>query len=283
MELYLNVFIWCAVAAYGVALGSFSTALIYRVPRNISWIRDNTESKDSQSQTKSARSSCPHCDHRLGYKDLIPLFSWIFSKGQCRYCSEKISPIYPLAEITCCLTALGIYAVYGLTVHSFMMILVLPFLVALLFIDFQVFRLPNQLVFIMALLALIDIALVYIIALVDGSSLDEFHVPALSRVSAAFVYGGLLWLAGFSVSKVLKKPSLGLGDVKFYAAAGLWLGIAYLPDFMFLCGLLGLIWGFWYKRTYNSVRFPFGPALIAAFYAGLLLQGAQLYFLSYNL
>ena len=128
----------------------------------------------------------------------------------------------------------------------------------------------------------VDIALLYVIAVIQETSLSHLHASTLLRLSGCVIFGVLLWLTGFVVSTVLKKPSLGLGDVKFYAVAGIWLGITYLPDFMFLCGLLGLLWGGVYKSLFKTERFPFGPALIVAFYIGLLLQGAQLHFLSYN-
>jgi len=44
-------------------------------------------------------SKCPHCEHRLHAKDLIPLVSYFFQWGKCRYCGAKISWIYPLLEI----------------------------------------------------------------------------------------------------------------------------------------------------------------------------------------
>src|SRR5689334_12905633 len=46
-----------------------------------------------------ARSRCDHCDHPLGIRDLVPLFSWLIGAGKCRYCSQHISLYYPLVEI----------------------------------------------------------------------------------------------------------------------------------------------------------------------------------------
>lgn len=44
-------------------------------------------------------SKCPNCKHRLKAKDLIPLLSYFFQWGKCRYCGAKISWIYPLLEM----------------------------------------------------------------------------------------------------------------------------------------------------------------------------------------
>lgn len=43
-------------------------------------------------------SHCTKCNHRLAWYDNIPLFSYLFLRGKCRYCSEKISLQYPIVE-----------------------------------------------------------------------------------------------------------------------------------------------------------------------------------------
>lgn len=73
----------------GACLGSFITALMHRLPRRLNWTTD--------------RSRCPECGHVLGIVDLVPILSWVFLRGRCRYCATRISKRYPLIEI-----ALGI-------------------------------------------------------------------------------------------------------------------------------------------------------------------------------
>ena len=69
----------------GTVFGSFFTLAVYRIPlgKNIT----------------HERSFCPNCEHRLEFKDLIPVFSYIFLKGKCRYCGEKVRPRYLILEI----------------------------------------------------------------------------------------------------------------------------------------------------------------------------------------
>lgn len=52
-----------------------------------------------QKESFGGRSMCPHCRHILGVFDLIPVFSWIFLGGKCRYCKKPISARYPLIEL----------------------------------------------------------------------------------------------------------------------------------------------------------------------------------------
>src|SRR3989344_8366034 len=69
----------------GLIFGSFLNLLIDRIPRNESVIR--------------GRSHCDYCKKELGIIDLIPIISYIFLKGRCRFCKRKISSYNPLVEI----------------------------------------------------------------------------------------------------------------------------------------------------------------------------------------
>ena len=51
----------------------------------------------------SGRSECPHCEKKLAWLDLVPVLSWVWLRGRCRYCKNSISIQYPLVEL---LTAL---------------------------------------------------------------------------------------------------------------------------------------------------------------------------------
>src|SRR3989339_853687 len=80
----------------GVCIGSFLNCVVYRL-----------ESKKSL----AGRSFCPHCKHILSWKDLIPVLSFLFLKGKCRYCKEKISWQYPAVEVA---TGLIFFFIYDL-------------------------------------------------------------------------------------------------------------------------------------------------------------------------
>ena len=80
----LNTIIYIFMFAIGIVLGSFYTLAVYRIPLK----QDITHT----------RSYCPKCNHRLNFWDLIPVFSYIFLGGKCRYCKEKIRPRYIIIE-----------------------------------------------------------------------------------------------------------------------------------------------------------------------------------------
>ena len=77
--LYLYIFL------IGITFGSFFTLAVYRIPLG----KDITHT----------RSFCPNCNHKLGFWDMIPLFSYIFLGGKCRYCKQKIRPRYFILEL----------------------------------------------------------------------------------------------------------------------------------------------------------------------------------------
>ncbi|MDD5213877.1 MAG: prepilin peptidase, partial [Candidatus Gracilibacteria bacterium] len=78
---YLYIFV------IGTIFGSFSSVIIDRL-------------KNNKSGIITGRSECPKCRHKLGAKDLIPIFSFLNTKGKCRYCKSKISYLYPILEIS---------------------------------------------------------------------------------------------------------------------------------------------------------------------------------------
>jgi len=81
-------------ALFGLIIGSFLNALIYRLPREIN--------------IAVPRSSCPSCNHVISWYENIPVFSYIFLKGRCSNCKTQISWQYPLVELTTGLFALAI-------------------------------------------------------------------------------------------------------------------------------------------------------------------------------
>ena len=244
-----------AFAVLGLAFGSFASALIHRIPAGQSvW-----NAKD--------RSACPHCGQTLKVRDLIPVFSWLIAKGRCRYCGAKLSALYPLLEMTACILALVVLFLYqgsGLA-EQVVVVFTIPFLLSLFVIDFQHKILPNALVLILAVLGVMRLATVLV------ADMDAGKMLAFESGLGTFVFGLTAWLMAFLMEKILKKPALGMGDVKFFAVVGLWLGISDLAAFCILSGILGVILGLIWQKVRKEAAFPFGPALVASFFTLLCL------------
>ena len=249
-----------AAIVFGLVLGSFATALIHRVPRGLPW---------SHGSKSAYRSACPKCSANLKPVDLIPVLSWLSLRGRCRSCGSSIGLKYLLTELGVVLACLGVYAVFGFSLVGIVIMATVPFMTALLVIDLEHKILPNQLVGIVAALGFIHL-LILLMGRADT-------VPTLIEyIGGAVLYAGLVWLMGVIVSRVLKRDSLGFGDVKFFFAAGLWLGLSNLAWFCMLSGGLGIVLGLSWQTLKKERIFPFGPALIAALYVLLLLDGSLL-------
>ena len=80
----MDIFFYIIIFLMGITFGSFYTLAVYRIPKG----EDITHT----------HSYCPKCNHKLNILDLIPLFSYIFLGGKCRYCNQKIRPRYFILE-----------------------------------------------------------------------------------------------------------------------------------------------------------------------------------------
>lgn len=81
----LNIIIYVFAFIIGTLLGSFTTLAVYRIPKG-----ENILNK---------RSYCPNCNHKLGFWDMIPIMSYIFLRGKCRYCKDKVRIRYLILEV----------------------------------------------------------------------------------------------------------------------------------------------------------------------------------------
>ncbi|MFN3827213.1 MAG: prepilin peptidase [Micavibrio sp.] len=245
---------------FGLCLGSFATAIASRIPLGKSWIF----SKDKGAE----RSACVHCHHGLGVLDLIPLFSWLFLRGRCRYCQVRIGVRYPLTECAALLMTLMAYYSWGFSGQGLLVILAIPFLLAMLMIDWEHMILPDQLQIIVLVLG----------GLFWGAGVGEYFSLSdlLGQIMVMALYAGPIFLMGWMISRLKKVEALGFGDVKFMAIAGLWLGISALPLFFVLTGVMGIVFSIFWKFRTGVQRFPFGPALITSFFIVLCLQGPLL-------
>ncbi len=219
--------------AFGLCFGSLNTLLIHRLPVGM---RIGIE-----------RSQCPKCSTPLGILDLVPLFSWLFSRATCRHCDARIHWRYPATELTTAAIFYLVYLFYGFTWEAAMIALLGSQIIVLCVIDFEHRIIPDELQITMG-----------ITGVMYGLLTDMHYATML----AGMVLGACMGLAlqiGFKWWK--KQDGLGMGDVKFMAVAGIWLGIEPLLPFFFYGGVFGVISALLWKCIHDDPRFPFGPAL----------------------
>ncbi len=225
----------------GAVIGSFLNVCIYRIPRNETVVYNS--------------SHCIKCIHKLKAVDLIPIFSYIFLKGRCRYCNEKITPRYFFVEIITAFTLLLFFYKYNFTLELLKYASAAFILIVISFIDLEHQIIPNRLV-----------AAIFIWAVIW-----QIITPQISWLNAAggALLGGclLLFLA------VVSRGGMGGGDIKLMFAAGFLLGLKYTVLALFIGFLFGAIVSIGLivagiKKRKDLI--PFGPFLSLGIYFVLL-------------
>lgn len=244
----------CVVAfIFGTCMGSFLNCAAYRVVRGESFVK--------------GKSHCPKCGHELGIKDLIPLLSWLFSKGKCRYCGEPVSVRYPLTELAFGIITLMCVLRFGLTVLCLRNFIFLAVLFMLTLTDIDDMIIPDG---------------CHIAALIAWIAAEPFITDgwksSLGHVASGLLFGAALLGISLLLDRMLGKESLGGGDIKLIAVCGLYLGaIGTLFTLMLSC-ITGLIYSVIHNAKVESGKgkaFPFGP-WIALSCAIMLLYGDPL-------
>ena len=120
----MDIIIYVIIFIIGIVFGSFYTLAVYRIPKG----QDITHT----------RSYCPKCNHKLSFLDLIPVFSYIFLRGKCRYCKEKIRPRYFIIELISGISFVAIAYLMNLNIESITIIKIIDFAFIVLYLTFVI-------------------------------------------------------------------------------------------------------------------------------------------------
>ena len=200
----ITVCILIVAALLGLVVGSFITRWAWRSLHEESVLR--------------GRSHCAICNHELATRDLIPLISWLASRGRCRYCGQK-TPIRNLfSELACALAFVGIVVCYGLSLETVELLVFAAILLFLSLIDLDARLIPNG-----CIAAAIVTRALYLVGAWAINGADV--VPLLvSSVVGSVVLGGSLLVMVLIGDKVLGNSTMGGGDIKLFFVAGLYFG-----------------------------------------------------------
>ena len=233
-------------APFGLIIGSFLNVVAYRLPRGESLVAPG--------------SHCPGCDAPIKPWDNVPLLSWLFLRGRCRHCSERISPRYPLVELATGAVFAAVAVARGIDLD---LIVLLPFaamLIAVADIDLEHRIVPNKILLPMAVWG------VGASAVVRPGTLPELLIAG----AAAFAF--------LLVAALIHPGGMGMGDVKLAGVMGLYLGAGVAPALLvaFLSGsVVGVAVMLRHGAKGRKKAVPFAPFLALGGVVALL-AGAQL-------
>ncbi|WP_226583395.1 prepilin peptidase [Halobacillus litoralis] len=230
----MNTILSLYIFITGTILGSFYNVVGLRLPQNISFT--------------NSRSACPQCSTTLQARDLIPLFSYLLSKGKCRHCQGKIPVAYPLVELITGGLFLYAYLTFGWSADLLGALLLLSLAVIVTVSDLKYMVIPDRLLLFFGAAFL---GFRYI------KPLDPWYSSVLGAV-AGFVLIFLIIL--------ISRGGMGAGDMKLLGVLGILLGFKMTMLTFFLATLIGTCVSLILLSTGIIGRkdpFPFGPSIMA--------------------
>jgi len=235
--------LYFAVFIFGSIWGSFCNVCIYRLPDNGNIVKN--------------RSFCPSCKKKINWHDNIPLLSYVLLQAKCRNCKNKINFQYFLVELISAISFTAIYFIYGISITTFLLIVLSIFFIIIFFIDLKHFIIPNELTFPLMVIGFIKSF---------DPNLNQMIFPNYinSLIGGLFGYS-IIWLIIFLYKKIRNKEGMGLGDAKLMAAVGFWFGWASIPFVIFISSVVALVIvipSLVNKTKSMKAQIPFGPYII---------------------
>lgn len=235
---------------FGTAIGSFLNVVIFRLPKRRKFL--NTKQ----------RSRCMHCKKILRPVDLVPIFSYVFLLGRCRFCKKPISPQYIIVEAMTGLIFVLLFERYGLGLPFFIGLLGACSLLTLAFIDGRHKVVPDS-ISLPTIVLLFFLQLVHIFQVQDWQFTATFWTDALVLILAMLIGAGWFWLQ-WAVSK---GRWVGSGDIRIGAILGAFLGLPLVAVALFASYMGGSVWAailLARGKVKMKSQLPFGVFLGAA-------------------
>ncbi len=234
---------------FGAGIGSFINAVAYRINLKKDYIK--------------SRSACPRCGHILGFGDLIPIFSFLFLRGRCRYCKERISPQYIVVELISALVFCAYFYFVGISqIFNFSIVNYIHLLYSITFIgiflyialyDYLYYEISDKLVIVSSLITLLYFVILLIL-----------HVIPFGLILSHLFIGILVFLFFLGVILITRGKGMGGGDMKLAFLIGFIFGYPSSIFALFIAFLIGSVVGlFLVSLKIKSMKsmIPFGPFL----------------------
>ena len=234
-----NIMLGILVFIFGTLIGSFLNVVIYRIPKGES--------------IAFPASKCQSCQTPLKWYHNIPIFSWLFLRGKCGFCQERISAQYPIIEFITGIIFVILYIKLGLVWYLPFVAASFTALLALVMIDFKYMAVPDNVNFAALLFALIQ---------------PNF----LDAMMYAAVAAGGLYLIGLFSSFIARREAMGGADVIVAGTMGALLGFPNFFMALFLSALLAMI----PAMIWRDKGVPFVPFLALATFIVYLYDAQSL-------
>ena len=237
----------------GLVFGSFLNVLIYRLPLGISLL-------------KPIGSACPHCNYKIKWYENIPVFSYLFLKGRCSSCSDSISTSYPIVELITAAVTLMLYSNFWIGWDMIITISLFYVLIVLSFIDLKYRAVPDYLLIIVVVLAILVGDIINILLFTGGFVLLELAITFyIQNIKAKITQN----------KELENQRALGEGDMPIVGVIGGLLGVQLGITAIFLAAVLALlpaIYNLYSKKEIETAFIPFlSLGLLVTLFSGINL------------
>ena len=238
MDLFSIIYTYFFCFMIGAVFASAFTCQADRLLAHESWV--------------SGRSHCDVCGHVLSLMDMIPVFSYLVNRGKCRYCGAKLSSKYLWTEVLSGIVFCLVFWKDGFSAACLCDWAVCLCLLALSLVDLAEMWIPDR--------YLIASVVIYVL------KAAVCHLDWKMGLAGGISIGGFVFVVSLIMDKILKKESMGGGDIKLLFVMGLYLGLLN----GLLCLIISCITGLFFVLKLNRKQIPFGPSISIAFVFGLL-------------
>lgn len=245
----IEIYMYILFFIFGVVIGSFYNVLGLRIPKDESIIKP--------------KSHCPKCQHELKWYELIPIISYIFQKGKCKKCHQKISIMYPFIEFGTGILFFISYYSFGLSYELIISLTISSLLMLVIVSDLTYLMIPDRFIVISAIIIVII------------NFLNKGLVNGLLSILYGILSFILMYLIMLLGNKLFKKESMGGADIKLMFLVGLSLDPMLSTIVILIAALFALPVSLYLLIKKNEHVVPFGPFIVF----GLLL----VYFLKMNI
>jgi len=216
----------------GLLFGSFATMASHRIPLG--------------EELVFTPSHCPKCDHKLGFLDLFPVFSWLFNKGKCHYCKSPVHYRYPATELLMASLFALQYWKLGFTLQCLALLLTTVCLV----ISFVV-ELERKMVSRLMILCLIPLGILYKYS-VNAEIIEYFAIPTMAFISLIIINH---LYSTFKTHSSYKKNTILPNDVThFLIVILLFIEIENIIEFFSALTIISITHYFLIKKTKKNLR-----------------------------
>lgn len=239
----LTAYILAVSFVFGLVMGSFLNCMAWRLAHGES--------------VAKGRSRCAVCGHTLSAAELVPVFSYIFLRGRCRWCGDKISLRYPAVELVTGVVYLSVVIKLGFSFATLMYLILFTLVFCAALVDIDVFLIPDRLI----------VAGILGYLLLSPFAGDGFLIALKNGVIGGLSVSLPLLVLVLITDKVMKKETMGGGDIKLMFMIGMYFNWKCNILLLIFACFIGIVLSLVKKlvsRTDISKGIPFGPSIAAA-------------------